>query len=73
MSHFCGLVILTPSYSQSKNLEDSLAKYDENLKVPEYSNGEVSDFDKIRFIEYYLEKDGKNFNASERKVLFRVA
>ncbi len=37
MSHFCGLVIMTPNYLKNHTLEDSLAKYDENLDVPEYS------------------------------------
>lgn len=53
MSHFAGLVIMTPDYSSTHELEDSLEKYDENLVMEEYSNGEVSDYDKIRFLGYY--------------------
>lgn len=56
MSHFAGLVVLTPDYLKNHSFADSLAKYDEGLEVPEYSRGEVSDFDKVRFIEYYSEK-----------------
>jgi hypothetical protein len=61
MSHFCGLVILTPQYLKNRTLEDSLDKYDENKEVPEYSRGEVSDYDKVMFVEYYKEKEGMNF------------
>ena len=48
MSHFAGLVILTPSYGG--DLDESLKKYDENIEVDEYSKGEVSLFDKLSFI-----------------------
>lgn len=51
MSHFAGLVILTPSYGG--DLDESLEKYDENIEVDEYSKGEVSLFDKLSFIFYY--------------------
>ena len=57
MSHFCGLVVLTPKYLENHNLEDSLEKYNENLEVPEYSKGEVSDYEKVEFIMYYLKED----------------
>ena len=66
MSHFCGLVVLTPEYGEYHDLEDSIEKYDEALEVPEYSNGEVSDFDKVRFIDFYLKENGvklKNVKA----------
>ena len=53
MSHFCSLVILTPEYQKYHSLEDSLAKYDENLDVPEYRKGDLSEYEKISFIEYY--------------------
>lgn len=53
MSHFAGLVVLTPDYLKNHSFEDSLAKYDEQLEVEEYSRGEVDDFEKIQFIEYY--------------------
>lgn len=51
MSHFSGLVIITPDCKLS--VEECLAKYDENVDVPEYISGEVTDFDKICFLEYY--------------------
>lgn len=53
MSHFAGLVVLTPDYLKEHCFEDALAKYDESIKTPEYSIGEVDDFDKIRFIDFY--------------------
>ena len=58
MSHFCGLVILTPEYAKFNGLDDSLAKYDENLECPEYCTGEVSDYDKVRFVEHYIVEKG---------------
>lgn len=63
MSHFCGLVILTPEYAKVNGMDDSLAKYDENLETPEYRKCDLSDKDKQRFLEYYL------INKSEDKQL----
>lgn len=68
MSHFSGLVILTPEYAEFHDLEDSLEKYNENLEVPEYSRGEVSNYEKVEFIEYYLEKDGIKFVELKEKL-----
>ena len=51
MSHFCGLVILTPEYVG--NFDDSLERYNENNDVEEYMVSEVSDKQKIEFLEYY--------------------
>ena len=56
MSHFCGLVILTPQYSESHGMDDSLERYDEGKAMPEYSKGDVSAYDIIRFIEYYCDE-----------------
>ena len=53
MSHFCGLVVLTPEYLENHSFEDSLDKYDENIEVEEYYKGEVSDSEKCEFLEYY--------------------
>ena len=53
MSHFCGLVVLTPEYLENHSFEDSLDKYDENLEVDEYCKGELSDSEKVEFVEYY--------------------
>ena len=63
MSHFCGLVILTPEYAKVNGMDDSLAKYDENLETPEYRKCDLSDKNKQRFLEYYL------INKSEDKQL----
>ena len=41
MSHFCGLVILTPEYAEFNGMDDSLAKYDENLEVEAHCKGQV--------------------------------
>ena len=61
MSHFIGLVVLTPEYAKTHDLDASLAKYNEQMEVPEYSLGEISDFQKIQFIEFYSqEKIQKN-------------
>lgn len=53
MSHFCGLVIMTPEYAENNGFEDSLEKYDENMEYEPYVSGEVSDYDKVNFLEYY--------------------
>ena len=54
MSHFCGLVILTPEYAKANGMGDSLAKYDENKEVEEYRKRDVSDTEIIDFLEAYL-------------------
>lgn len=64
MSHFAGLVIMTPKYEDIHTLEESLEKYDENLEVPEYSRGVVSKFEKIRFMEYYSRKNNNVIEKS---------
>ena len=53
MSHFCGLVIMTPEYAENNGFEDSLEKYNENMEYEPYVSGEVSDYEKVRFLEYY--------------------
>ncbi len=75
MSHFCGLVVLTPEYAG--DFEDSLERYNENDDVEEYMTGEVSDKQKIDFLEHYKlgsKNIGKEFfdaqnNAFKEKVL----
>ena len=57
MSHFAGLVVLTPNYLNShygseEALEDALEKYDENKSVPEHSIGLVSNYDKCFFLRH---------------------
>lgn len=66
MSHFCGLVILTPEYAKTHGMDDSLAKYDENLEYPEYRRDDVSDYDKVRFLEHYALDNGDNKRTSEQ-------
>ena len=56
MSHFCGLVILTPEYE--KELDDAIEKYSESIEVPEYLVREVSVDEKKNFVKYYT---GKKF------------
>ena len=56
MSHFCGLVILTPEYAKTNGMDDSLAKYDEGMSMPEYRKRDVSDIDKCRFVTHYTKE-----------------
>ena len=56
MSHFCGLVILTPEYAKANGMDDSLAKYDEGIEMPEYRKNDLSDYDKAEFVIHYTEK-----------------
>lgn len=65
MSHFAGLVILTPDYLKKHFMEDALAPYDENMEVPEHSNGEVKDYDKANFIAFYKLNDFDNVVCDE--------
>lgn len=53
MSHFAGLVILTPEYAKEHTLEDALAKYDENLETDPYVSGNVDDYEKVSFLKHY--------------------
>ena len=53
MSHFCGLVIMTPEYAENKTFEDSLEKYNENMECEPSVSGEVSDYEKVKFLECY--------------------
>ena len=53
MSHFCGLVIMTPEYAENNGFEDSLEKYNENIEYEPYVSGEVSDYEKVNFLECY--------------------
>ena len=66
MSHFCGLVIMTPEYAENNTFEDSLEKYNENIEYEPYMSGEVSDYEKVRFLEYY-NKDKVNEDAIKRE------
>ena len=68
MSHFCGLVIMTPEYAENNGFEDSLEKYNENIEYEPYVSGEVSDYEKVRFLEYY-NKDKVNEDAIKKNPL----
>jgi len=54
MSHFCGLVILTPEYAKAHGMDESLAKYDESKEMPEYRKCDVSDADIVQFLTWYI-------------------
>jgi hypothetical protein len=54
MSHFTGLVILTPEYAKTHDLEESLDQYYEGREVEPYKVRDVSDADKVSFISFYL-------------------
>lgn len=49
MSHFTVLVI-------GDNVDKQLEKYDENLEMPEYVEGEVSEEEMQRFVDYYTKE-----------------
>lgn len=68
MSHFTGLVILTPDYIENhfEPLEDALEKYDENKSVPEYSKGLVSNYDKCFFLRH------SNEDIVDKKFEYRI-
>ena len=65
MSHFCGLVILTPEYAKANGLDDSLAKYDENMEMPEYRKRDVTDADIVEFLACYIY--GKEASTEDRE------
>ena len=71
MSHFCGLVILTPEYAKTHGMNDSLAKYDEGIEMPEYRKYDLPDKDKLDFLEHYLidkaEENGVQIRANYKK------
>ena len=53
---------MTPEYAENNTFEDSLEKYNENIEYEPYVRGEVSDYEKVRFLEYY-NKDKVNEDA----------
>ena len=56
MSHFAVMVI-------GDNVEEQLAKYDENIKVEGYCTGEVPEDEKKCMIEHYEREKGETFNS----------
>jgi hypothetical protein len=55
MSHFTVLV-----FGKEKEVDALLAPYDENIEVEEYLAETVSNDDKQRFVDFYIEKDEEN-------------
>ena len=53
MSHFGGLVVLTPEYAKEHTLDDALAKYDESIEIDTYLCGNVEECEKISFLSQY--------------------
>jgi hypothetical protein len=72
MSHFCGLVILTPEYAEFNGMDDSLAKYDENLEAPEYRVSNLPDKDKWHFLEYYSIKKSEDRQLKDNYETFKL-
>lgn len=67
MSHYTVLVI-------GEEPEELLAPYDENIKVEEYEVEEVSDEEKMRFLEYYAEKESvKNTKKGQSHVNINIS
>ena len=60
MSHFTGLVVLTKKYLEEHESEDALAKYDERMRALEYHDGDATDYDKIKCIEWYVKDEARN-------------
>lgn len=56
MSHFAVMVI-------GDNVEEQLAKYDENIEVDEYCKGEVPEDEQKRMMDYYESKKGETFSS----------
>ena len=54
MSHYTVLVINTKG---NNDVDAQLAPFDENIEMPEYERGEVSEDDIKAFVSYYVEKD----------------
>jgi hypothetical protein len=59
MSHFTVLV-----FGSEEQVETLLAPFDENIEMPEYCNGVVSQEDKDDFVSYYTEKQPACKNLS---------
>ena len=62
MSHFTGLVILTPEYAKTHDLEESLDQYYEGREVEPYKVKDVSDADKVCFLSFYKNKENGGYD-----------
>lgn len=58
MSHFTCMVI-------GFKAEEQLARFDENLEVPEYCCGDVSEKAKVKMLDYYAKEKGLNYQSFE--------
>lgn len=58
MSHFVTMVV-------GDDPEKQLAPFDENLEVPEYYDGEVSEDDKMRMMNHYSAIKDMTFSSFE--------
>lgn len=45
------------------DVEEQLAPYNENIKVPEYCRGEVTEKDKNNMVKYYRENENKEYSS----------
>lgn len=59
MSHFTCMVI-------GFSAEEQLARFDENLRVPEYARGEVSEKAKLKMLSYYMKEKEAIFDSFEQ-------
>ena len=48
------------------DIEQMMEPFWQDLEVPEYCNGEVSDFDKKRFLDFYNEKNGTHYKKFDK-------
>ena len=62
MSHFTGLVILTPEYAKTHDLEESLDQYYEGREVEPYKVRDVSDAEKVNFLSFYKNKENGGYD-----------
>ena len=62
MSHFTVLVI-------GDNVKKQLAKYDENIEMPEYVQGAISEEDMQRMVDYYNKENAIAIGTSDRTLV----
>ena len=73
MSHFTGLVILTPEYAKTHDFEESLERYSEHREVEPYKVRDVSDTEKVDFLSYYQNKDNNGYDFDTMKEFTKQA
>ena len=62
--------LLIIAHRAGDSIEDLMEPYWQDLEVEEYCDGEVSDWDKERFLEFYGERDGKGYKESDFDSLY---